>query len=428
MPLPSSDISQGPIENKELSKTELLDFLNDESTDEKETIDLQDDEKPVGDDRKTDKTPKRAEKSEEKGEEDKEEEIKLVEEDDEEEKPDYDEEELEIVAPARRKDILAKYPNIFKDFPHLEKAYYRDQEYNELFSTPAEAREMVQAAKQLEQHQQTLLKGDTKQILRAVKDSNPESFAKIVDGYLTTLKEVDDRAFFHVIKNWTSSVAASMAEEAQRTSNQDLLDAARLVYQFMTGTTNYSAPTSFGKQRPKEEVQQETELQKERERFFVERFETARDELQGRVDGVLKNTIDQNIDPRGSMTNYVKRVAVNEVMENVQKAIDSDPSFRKHLDRLWEKAADDKFSRASLDKIRSAYLSKAKTLLPAQIKKSRNEALKGLGKRVREDNDDSNRDNNSNRRESASAPATLRGSNRENPSKGKSTLQFLNED
>jgi hypothetical protein len=41
-----------------------------------------------------------------------------------------------------------------------------------------------------------------------------------------------------------------------------------------------------------------------------------------------------------------------------------------------------------MDRIKSAYLSKAKTLLPSIIRKSRNEALRGLGKRVRDDDDD----------------------------------------
>ena len=423
MPPVSSDA--GPIENKELSKSELIDFLNDES-DVKETIALPDDEETTGDDKKADKVVKSADS--EKEDESEEKEIKLVDEEDEEEEPKFDENELEIIAPARRKDILKKYPNLFKEFPHLEKAYYRDQQYNELFSTPEEARETLQAAKQLEQHQSTLLKGNTQQILRAVKDSNPDSFAKIVDGYLTTLKDVDERAFYHVIGNLTKSTVAAMAQEAQRTQNEDLLTAARLFYQFMTGTTNFENPKPYGKQRPQEEIQQESELSRERQQFFVERFETVQGELQSKVDGVLKNTIDQNIDPRNSMTSYVKKVAVNEVMETVQKAIDSDPQFRKHLDRLWEKAADEKFSRNATDKIRSAYLSKAKTLLPAAIKKSRNEALRGLGKRVREENNEPD-DNVRTKRESTSAPATLRGSNsRDNPSKGKRTLDFLNED
>src|SRR6267142_1435217 len=56
---------------------------------------------------------------------------------DEEEQP---EEQLELVTPSSKRDILAKYPKIFKDFPYLEKAYYREQQYTEVFPNPADAK------------------------------------------------------------------------------------------------------------------------------------------------------------------------------------------------------------------------------------------------------------------------------------------------
>jgi hypothetical protein len=58
------------------------------------------------------------------------------------------------------------------------------------------------------------------------------------------------------------------------------------------------------------------------------------------------------------------------------------------LDRLWEKAFEKNFDKESVDRIKSAYLSKAKTLLPSVIKKARNDALKGLGKRVKEEEEE----------------------------------------
>jgi hypothetical protein len=48
---------------------------------------------------------------------------------------------------------------------------------------------------------------------------------------------------------------------------------------------------------------------------------------------------------------------------------------------LWEKAFQSNFDKDTTDKIKAAYLSKAKTLLPSVIKKARNEALRGLGAR-----------------------------------------------
>jgi hypothetical protein len=409
--------SDGPIENRDLGVSGIVDLLDEEIP---ETIPL---EKPA-------KEPETEETTEETEETEKEPEIKLADEDDDEEKePDINEEELEIIAPAKRSEILKAFPDLFKKFPHLEKAYYRDQKYSELFGTPQDAEQVIETAKTFNQFSDNLLKGNTENVLKSVREQSPEAFGKIVDNYLTTLKEVDERAFYHVMQNTLKSTVAAMVSEASRSNNEDLLAAARLLHQFATGTTEWKNPEPFSKTKPKEDVEQENELAKERMQFFQERFETVQGELQSRVDGVLKNTIDQNMDPKGSMTSYVKRVAVNEAMQTVQKQISTDSQFRRLLDRLWEKAAEEKFSKQSTEKIRSAYLAKAKSLLPNAIKQSRNEALRGLGKRVREETDETSPARNTTAKRESPTPQTLRGSNsRENASKGKSTFEFLNED
>lgn len=404
---------QDDVGTIELDKNDILDIINDDA--DEQVVEEKQEE------------PKKEKEELEEGEEEKKEE---EEDEDEEEEPTYDDDKIDIIAPARRKEILAKYPKLFKEFPHLERAYYRDQQYGEILGTPEDAKQVVDTAHAFEQYSNRLMSGSTQEVLKAVKDSNPEAFSKVVDNYLFALKEVDDKAFYHVVGNTIKSTVAAMVQEAQRSNSEDLMNAARLLHQFVMGNSEWTPVQTYSKEKPKEEKEQESQLQNERAQFFYDRFETTQSDLQTRVDGVLRNTIDQNMDPKGSMTNYVKRVAVNEAMENVTKSIVMDTQFRRLLDRLWERAAENNFSKPSVEKIRSAYLAKAKTLLPEHIKKSRNSALAGLGKRVRDEGSEyrsNNSSNNSTRK--TSPPSTIRGSNsKENPSKGKSTLQFLNED
>ena len=65
--------------------------------------------------------------------------------------------------------------------------------------------------------------------------------------------------------------------------------------------------------------------------------------------------------------------------------ISKDARFRSLLDKLWEKAFQNDFDKESTDRIKSAYLSKAKTLLPSVIKKARNDALRSRSGEVSED-------------------------------------------
>jgi len=77
------------------------------------------------------------------------------------------------------------------------------------------------------------------------------------------------------------------------------------------------------------------------------------------------------------MTDFVKTHATREAFENLEALIDKDTRFRSLLDKLWEVAFQKNFDKVSTDRIKSAYLSKAKTLLPSVIKKARNDALRG---------------------------------------------------
>jgi hypothetical protein len=76
------------------------------------------------------------------------------------------------------------------------------------------------------------------------------------------------------------------------------------------------------------------------------------------------------------MSAFVKKHAVSGALKSLHKSIGSDTNFRKALDSSWEASYNDRFSRGSQDRIKSAYLGRAKQLLKTVIKNARAEALK----------------------------------------------------
>lgn len=315
---------------------------------------------------------------------DKEEEIKLKEEDDikpleeneEDDKPEIDEDEdteIEVKAPPRIKEIEAKYPKIFKEFPFLSKMMARDKQYTELFGSFDEAKEVHSKVERLNEFESQLLSGSTVEILQTVKNTDPKAFDKIVDNYLQVLETIDKDAYYDVIGNFSKRVVIGMVNEAKRSSNEDLSKSAEEFYKYLFGTTEWQDP----KVRSKDEAApQNKQLENERLQFVQERFEVARDDLQNKVDNVLKSTIEEYIDPNGKMSAYEKKNAIKEALEQVAEAIRKDDLYMKKLNKLWKASFDDKFSKASLDKIRSSCLGRAKGSLSGIIKKVRAEALK----------------------------------------------------
>ncbi len=243
------------------------------------------------------KEPKPREKEEEpkKDIKDDDEELELSDTDEEIEKIDLAKDEnLDIDAPPRKKEILKKYPELFKEYPFLEKMMYRDKAYTELFGSFDDAKELAEKADSFNQFESQLLSGNTEQVLREVKESDEKAFNIIVDDYLSTLAKVDKDAYFHVVGNLNKRLIMEMVEEANSTNNEDLKQAALLLNQFIFGTSKFEAP----KNRVDKKISTEqSEVEKERLAYVQERFETSRDDLQTQVDNTLKATISDYIDP-----------------------------------------------------------------------------------------------------------------------------------
>lgn len=388
--------------NSELSKEDIIDLLADED----EQV-----EKPA---------PKKEEKVEEKEDEEEKLELSDEEKEDEEEEPT---EELTNI-PFKKKQILKDYPDIFKKYPYLETAYYRDQQFTEVVSTPEEARELVEKVESLEKLQNTVVTGDMESVLKTIKEANSDSFGKIVDDYLSVLNKVDPNAFNVVLGNIVKDTVAAMFEEAQNIDSEELKQAAIILNQFVFRTSKFAPPTKYRKEEPK--VSEAEERVKQKERELVERqFKSANEDLNTRVNNVLKATIDRYIDPKNSLTPYEKKNAIRDALEQLQSTIDGDTVFSRTLDNLWKRAFQTNFDKRSLDNIRTAYLSKAKTHLLETIKKVRNEALRD--KRTTP-TDKSKRGPLPPNRTSTSSPNRGKSGGEEKSTipRGMSTLDFLN--
>jgi hypothetical protein len=379
----SIPVSNASVETPsgEMGHEEVIDFLGQD--DDKDIIDLEE-PKP-----KSTKIPDVKEDKEDKGEDEGEggetEEIDDLTELEQELNPPTDE-QLELVTPVRRREILAKYPQLFKDFPYLEKAYYREQQFTELLPTIDDARAAVEAKNVLDRFEVDVMKGNTETILKAVKADSPKGFAKLVDNYLPTLARVDEQAYFHVLGNVTKHTIVAMVKEARASGNEALQSAAQLLNQFVFGSSDFKPPTNLAKDEPESDGKNK-ELEQREQAFTRQQFESARGDLNTRINNTLSNTIDANIDPKKNMTDYVRKNASREALEMLESVLSRDSRFTALKDKLWEAAFQDNFSRTSVERIKSAYLSRAKTLLPTVIKKARIDALKGLGKRVNEEED-----------------------------------------
>lgn len=371
------DTPGAAIEDKALDKESAIEFLG--ADDEKEeTLELEESTKKGSKDKE--EKPKEGDKEGE-GEE---KELSLEEELEAElEEPEI--EDIADVAPPARREILAKYPTLFKDFPAIEKAIYREAKYSEILPTLEDAKEAVGKANQLDQYEKEIVAGSTESLLSAVRDNDRTAFNRVVDNYLPTLFKVDKDAYYHTVGNVIKRTIMSMSRDSKDRNDEDLGNAAAILNNYIFNTTTFTPPSNLSQEEVGETDQTKAKEKEvtDRERKFVERqFTTARDTLGEKVDNIIKATVDKAIDPNTNMPATVKKYATREVLEALEEKMLGDSRFRSIYDRLWEKAFENDFDAASMDTIKKAYLSKAKTLLPELIRKSRIDALKGLSRKT----------------------------------------------
>lgn len=377
-----------PIESSSMGKEDMIEFLNDDS-DETDVLELGKDKeipKSKSSEKETKGTSSQTKGNEESSAETEESEVEvdeLAELEAELEPP--TEEQLELVTPVRRREILAKYPQLFKDFPYLEKAYYREQQFTELLPTIDDAKTAVAAKQTLDNYERDIMDGNTETILRSVKETDPNAFYKIADNYLQTLAKVDEKAYHHVLSNVSKYTILAMVKEAQSSNNDTLRAAAQILNQFVFGSSDFQPPQNLTKEEPGRREAEDKVTQREKQ-WTQQRFATTRDDLNTRVNNTLRNTIEAHIDPKKSMSDYVRKNASRDALETLEGLIRKDSRFRTLSDKLWEEAFRKGFDNDSVGRIKTAFLSKAKTLLPSVIKKARVDALKGIGKKVIEDN------------------------------------------
>jgi hypothetical protein len=429
---PEDVIDKAP-DVKPLDKDGILDILNDES-EKGEIIPLEDADRDDSDKSdKSDKKDKKDDKSDKENKDENEEDKDLKELEEDLEEPDED--KLELVTPVRRREILNKYPNVFKDFPYLEKAYYREQQFTEYFPTIEDAKQASEATKILTNFEAEISQGNTEKLLLGLKEENPKGFNKLVDNYLGTLLKTDKDAYTHVVGNLTKNTVRGMIQTARSENNEALEIAANLLYKWAFNTSKWEEPANLSNDADDKTDSKLDEVKNERQKLVNERFETANTELTEKLNNSLKSTIDAYIDPKDSMSAYVKKHATNECLDTLNSLIEKDSRFKSIIDRLWEKAMESNFSKDSLDTITKAFKSKARILLPTVIKQARKEALKGSSSvnKTNKDNDDNNDDSNDNgknrstNKSNANAPR-LKSGNVNGPKPGQSTADYFLED
>jgi hypothetical protein len=211
--------------------------------------------------------------------------IEVTEDDDSDSEDEGIKDDTEYLSPVRRAEILKAYPDLFKKFPYLERAYYGNQQFREIYPTIADAKEAKASADTLRNFESDIMTGSTKNLLKSIKDHAPETFNKIADNYLRDLYDTDSAVYHSVLGNIFTTLERQMIAEADSSGNDSLKSAAVILNQFIFGDSKLRGIAKLGKEEPKD-----NQLIRERQEFAMQKYHSAFGEVSTKINNRIKFT------------------------------------------------------------------------------------------------------------------------------------------
>ena len=355
-----------------------LDALGDITEEGDDKGDDEDQDKDTGDDDSTDDEESDDTKSDDEEESDEESDDEDTT-DDEEDDTDEEDENARL---THASDLKKAFPDIFKKFPDVKAALYRDQEYSELFGTPKEAEVAVNKANLLDRIEKDLLvDGNPVELLNSIKKDSKESFEKIAFKILPYLAENDRETYLEVAAVPIKQLLRSMISKFDEKSNEH--KAALYVHKYFFNDLNVG-----GKVKAEEEVvDKKSDKEKEYEQKLKEIDDRDFSQFSNSVDesyiARMNKLFREGLDKDERLSDWMKNKIVENGLLNIAKSLKQDTRFDRTMRALWQQAKSSKYSNDLKSRLVSTALARAKSLIPKERAKLIAEAL---GKKVKKDN------------------------------------------
>jgi hypothetical protein len=254
------------------------------------------------------------------------------------------------------KELTTKYPNLFKNFPDLRTVMFREAKFTEIFPTLEEATDASVAQSDLETINQRIASGDVAAML---EDLEKEELPKVATNFLPALYKKDKNLYHKIMDPIVDRVLKNAYAEGERTDNDNLKFGAAHLAKYIFGDENFA---SGGKAVPELQFKADEKLEEERANFRIEKFNEARDAVitysLKRLENEIKSGLPKDISQR------LSTIIIDQVVTEIDSALKKDDGHINLMKRLWKQAEKGNFSGEHKARISSAYLARARNMVP----------------------------------------------------------------
>ena len=347
--------------------------------------------------------------------------------DDDEEKEDTEEEDTEDKEDEEEEeedtdkvltswtDIKTKYPDFAKEFPDVKNALFREQQFSEVFSTPAEAKDVLDRVAVFDRLSNDVVdQGNIIDLFDTIKKQNGESFNKIAYSLLPYFQENDKDTYYELAARPIKQLLRAAWHDGNG-EKTDLGKAAAHIHKYFFKNTNFDEKV---KAETGKEASTKSKREEELESKLSQIEQNKQNDFLSTVDEsyVVKMTkhIREGIDKDERLTEWTKSKISDDVLREIQRQLKKDTRYVGAVNSLIRQASQNGFTNDFKSRLINTALVRAKSLVPEVRKRIVSEALRAAGKkesRKREETREPRREN----RSSNSSRSTNRSSSPKKP-------------
>lgn len=272
----------------------------------------------------------------------------------EEEEVDEDEEK-ELDSDTIYQKLKAYDPKLLKAIPELRQIIFRERALTEVFPTVEDAKEAQEVTQVFAQFQNDLVNGDSSSLLKAIEQTGKKNLENFAANLLPSLQSHDKTLYMEMLapefkKLFRAAVASGKEEYAI---------AARNLNHLVFGDTDVAKDEGL---KPKAKDEKEDAYTK-RERELAEReYNYFANDIRAGLGKSMSKVVSASLEKVGLNT-FVRKVAEEKIIAKIEEHLMADKRHRGNIDGLWNQAKRAGFTPEWKDRIKSAYLSRAKGYL-----------------------------------------------------------------
>lgn len=302
-----------------------------------------------------------------KGEETLPEEEEIEEEDKDKGKDKKEDKELEGLTRTDFKQLKADFPELFKKHPGLKEAFFREQQFTEMFPTVEDAQKAIDAQIAYEEITDSVIQGNAEKFISELETADKNGVKSFASAFLPALQKSNKDLYLDIISPVVAQMIKNVYEEGKKQTDEkikkNIMSAAQIVRQTIFGG-DYGDIEKEDLSLIDRERSGKKEDDKEVNTRLAQQHGILVKEVSDACYGLLDKEIDKGL---GDLKDKpgLKKMLVKQIRDEVLGKMDEDKNYLGRMDSLWKREQRNGFSGTLKSSFTTTFLGKAKTIIPA---------------------------------------------------------------